>query len=609
MKKAIIVTLNKEQTQALQALRSLGVLHIRPLSHFTASDQLHTLQQQKDEYEKAIRLLPPEDSTKSIPTSAPEAIRQQVLSIHDQIRQLKEESTQWAIEYDRVAFLGNFSTADIDYLQKNNLFLYLIQIPAERFSAFSPPENAAVFEISRTKTLITCAVFSKHAKLVFDHPAKFLSIPNANAREISEKINQNTEKINTLEQQLHNLANAAPLLNKAIDQLTAKIEFESAICHLEQSDSLAAITGFIPLEKAAALQKAAAAQQWACAVLEPEPDDKVPTLLKNSGWVRIIQPVFDLLGTLPGYSEYDISTWFLLFFALFFAIIIGDAGYGGILLGITLFAKTKVSKDAPKEPLTLLVVMSICTIIWGAITGTWFGSEKLAQLPFLSWMIIQPIYSFSQNSAEVIKLMTFIIGTIHISLARLISFIRQLPDLKAYAQLGWMSLIVGAFFLVLNLVLDAQKYPLLNYHLILILSGLVIIVLFSEQQGNFIKGALHGLASLPLKILNGISAFSDIISYIRLFAVGLATIEIAKSFNDMAGGLSGGILGMVIAAIVLVIGHSLNMAMAALSVIVHGVRLKMLEFSGHIGMEWTGYPYQPFKEPEIEGEKSKELIK
>jgi V/A-type H+-transporting ATPase subunit I len=107
-------------------------------------------------------------------------------------------------------------------------------------------------------------------------------------------------------------------------------------------------------------------------------------------------------------------------------------------------------------------------------------------------------------------------------------------------------------------------------------------------------GIGKGLANLITIGLDGVSAFTDIISYIRLFAVGLASVEIAKSFNSMAEGMMDGIGGIIGGILVLLLGHTLNLIMGALSVIVHGVRLNMLEFSGHLGMQWTGTPYRPF---------------
>ncbi|MBW6458803.1 MAG: ATPase, partial [FCB group bacterium] len=106
---------------------------------------------------------------------------------------------------------------------------------------------------------------------------------------------------------------------------------------------------------------------------------------------------------------------------------------------------------------------------------------------------------------------------------------------------------------------------------------------------------LSGLGGLFNTFLDGISSFSNIISYIRLFAVGMATVAIASSFNGIAAQMSQGpaIIGAII---ILLIGHGLNIIMALLSVVVHGIRLNVLEFSGQLGLEWTGYKYQPFKE-------------
>ena len=246
-----------------------------------------------------------------------------------------------------------------------------------------------------------------------------------------------------------------------------------------------------------------------------------------------------------------------------------------------------------------MLLLSLSTVVWGALTGTWFGSATLASLPWLSWMTVPAISSFAPRSSETIKMICFIAGTVQISIAHLWNFIRQArqkPFIRSLAQLGWLSLVLGLYYLVLSLVLSSERFPLPAFAAWLIGAGLTMIIVFSRQEGRFFSGIAKGLSNLMTTFLNGISAFSDIISYIRLFAVGLATVEIAKSFNGMAAGMAHGVLGIVLASMVLLFGHSLNLAMGALSVIVHGVRLNMLEFSGHLGMEWTGKPYKPFKE-------------
>jgi len=157
-------------------------------------------------------------------------------------------------------------------------------------------------------------------------------------------------------------------------------------------------------------------------------------------------------------------------------------------------------------------------------------------------------------------------------------------------------MVLGLYFLVLNLVISSEKFPVPLLAKWMIGSGFLFVVAFSRQEGRFLRGVAMGVANLLTTFLSSISAFADIISYIRLFAVGLAGIEISKSFNAIAAGLGPGPIGLLVGGLILLFGHSLNMAMGALSVVVHGVRLNMLEFSGHLGMEWSGKPYKPFKE-------------
>jgi V/A-type H+-transporting ATPase subunit I len=238
---------------------------------------------------------------------------------------------------------------------------------------------------------------------------------------------------------------------------------------------------------------------------------------------------------------------------------------------------------------------------WGAITGTWFGSVAIAQIPFFKSLIIPQIASFPEvfpnievNPQEKVQLICFILAIIQLGLASILNFIDNLPKLKAFEHLGWFAMTTGAFTLVLNLVLGL---PMPSWSIYVLATGFVLIVMFSAQEDgkSFVKGLLGGLGGAFNTFLDAISSFSNIISYIRLFAVGMATVAIASSFNDMAAGMMHGpaIIGGII---VLLIGHGLNIIMGLLSVMVHGIRLNLLEFSGQLGLEWTGYKYEPFKD-------------
>ena len=228
-----------------------------------------------------------------------------------------------------------------------------------------------------------------------------------------------------------------------------------------------------------------------------------------------------------------------------------------------------VKRRAFTNGVKLLMVLSICTMVWGAITGTWFGSEKIAQMRPFSFLILKPIASGNPKSGEIVKWLCFIIGTTQLSIAHLQNFIKQMPSLKALSQLGWLSMVLGLYYLVLNLVIDPQKYPMPDYALYMVAAGFLFVILFAQQEKgiSFIKGLVRGIGGLLTTFLDGIGAFSDIISYIRLFAVGLATVAIAQSFNSMAAGMMEGSMGIVGAVFILLFGHVLNLVMAMLSAV------------------------------------------
>ena len=189
----------------------------------------------------------------------------------------------------------------------------------------------------------------------------------------------------------------------------------------------------------------------------------------------------------------------------------------------------------------------------------------------------------------------FIIGTVQLSLACILNVIHKIPkkDLSFVADIGWLMDILALYFVVLQLVIGEPANML--YVASVVGAGFLLVVVFGSQGPGikFGKGLASGLGGFFTTFLNTISAFSNIMSYIRLFAVGMASVAIAQSFNSMAGGMLSG-FALVAGILVLVIGHSLNIVMGLLSVVVHGVRLNLLEFSGQLGMEWTGIAYEPF---------------
>jgi V/A-type H+-transporting ATPase subunit I len=188
------------------------------------------------------------------------------------------------------------------------------------------------------------------------------------------------------------------------------------------------------------------------------------------------------------------------------------------------------------------------------------------------------------------------VGIIQLSLAHLRNIKRDFPDPKFIAQVGSLAVGVGMFTAVLNLVIDPARFPIPIWGLACIGGGFLLLFVFGSWEGTLLRSILAGLKNFISTFLGLVSFFADIVSYIRLWAVGLAGVAIAQTVNGMAGGLLRVLVGALFGLLLILVGHGLNVAMSALSVVVHGIRLNMLEYSGHLGMEWSGYKYDPFRE-------------
>ena len=360
--------------------------------------------------------------------------------------------------------------------------------------------------------------------------------------------------------------------------------------NLRDAGDVAYLRGYLPARAEADLLAKAKAEGWGVVTDAPEADDpNVPVLLEPPRAFRAIGVVFKGLGILPGYTEGDVSIPFYAFFSLFFAMLVGDAGYGALMLAATLAAAATLwRKPAARPALTVFAVFSLSTILWGVLSGTYFGIAKdalpgcLTAIPTVAWLGVDANMMF----------LCFLIGAIHISIARVWNAILLFPGLKAVGELGWLCVTWGMFTVVCNIVVAWFAAPVgLMAGLVGAGVALILVPLVADIRN---EGVSVGM--LPLNV---ISAMGDIISYVRLFAVGLASVKVAENFNAMALGLDLPFLPRVLAVVaILLVGHGLNLAMGALSVLVHAVRLNTLEFSNAKGITWAGQPYAPFRQPQ-----------
>ncbi len=601
MKRVLIVSRESHKRELLDTLRDLGILHLSEkesadeglLERFsTISRLLLELKDYLPDGEQDAQLLSDREFN---------ALYEKTVAALKRKAVLADTKATLAVEADRIRAWGDFDPTEVRALRDAGVDFRFYRMDKKELKRLSQNDAVRYIRLSSVDKMETVAILGTPDPTVtateFALPEKGLSQLKAEAESCDREIEtcvavlkESAAKLNSYSAQLIKTQNDA--------------EYSSVDRTLGTEDGLVWISGYIPETETGKFTEAAKEHSWAWQMDDVDENDPgVPTKIRYNKLTALMKPIFEILGTVPGYGEYDISFWFLAFFTLFFAMIIGDAGYGALFLVGTAAVTLKMKKTT--NATLLLFVLSAATVVWGAMTGTWFGLEGAMKVPFLKALVVPQFanypeyFNVSTTSAQnsVMKF-CFSIGVIQLALACIMSVRRKIAkkDLSWLCDFGWLIAICALYFTVLYLVIGQR----INVTMVAAAVGLgfIMVVLFGgmSPDKSFSAGLKAGLGDTFTVFLNTISAFGNIMSYIRLFAVGMASLAIAQSFNDMAAGFKGPLL--VVGAIIMIIGHLLNIVMGFLSVVVHGVRLNLLEFSGQLGMEWSGTAYDPFRKTE-----------
>lgn len=578
MKKITIVVQEKDREEALGLLAQLGLVHVEHLRE-PAGRSLEEARERLAEVKKTLAALPPEgEGGEQAPELELEELIKRVAELKEELARLRDRGEKNRQLVEEWQVWGDFDPKLLRHLNGKGIWVYLSVLPERELKEL--PKDVGVEIFAKKGGTIYCGIISEGMKYFYfkthELPRKRLSEMIRDGEEIAEQTVQ-------LNEELNNLARLRTLLAREEERRTRELEFEEARTGMEGTGKLAYLRGYCPLPSLAELEAAGRRNHWGLLMEDPAPEDEPPTLITNPRWVRIIEPVFKLIDTVPGYREIDSSFVFLAFFSLFFAMLIGDAAYGLIFLAAAALVHWKLGRRMPdKKPLFLLYLLSGGTIVWGILTGTVFGQEWLppAVTGLVPWL---------RNRDNVIWL-CFLIGAVQLSIAHLWRLARKAPSVLALADLGWIFIIWTMFFVAGMFIL---KNPFPVSAGVLGGVGLLLVIGFSIHPRQFFKELVPRNFALFLGV---ISSFADVVSYIRLFAVGLATVAIADAFNTMAASLGwSSVLAGFFAAVILLFGHVLNMTLGGMAILVHGVRLNVLEFSGHLGNEWTGRRFSPFK--------------
>jgi V/A-type H+-transporting ATPase subunit I len=581
MKKAAIITQTKNADSVVNRLRALGLLHVEN-EQAPKSQDIATVKEDIELVARAIAILSREEflanssqkETKEIGDW--KFIAKHIIDCSKRLTQLEEYSSRLSNNIRQWQEWGDFDPQAIEDLKKKNIFVRLYQVPLKEINNF--PAGVIVKVISRSKGTVKCVAVSKER---IEIPFKEISLPKISLEKMQARLVEDKKTVNSITEEIKTYTACKDKLILIKKSLEKDLELQEALYGMGQAGSLSYIKGFIPADAVQILIGTAKTEKWGIVISEPSEDDVVPTLIRNPRWISIINPVFKALEVTPGYRELDISPLFLIFLSLFFGMIIGDAGYGLIYFLFTFWMHKKKGKNlSDAKVFYLFYLFSSCAIFWGLLTGTIFGQEwylKAGHNPFV------PIL----NDTKFLQAFCFFLGAFHLTLAHAWQAIRKIPSLVALSDAGWICVLWAAFFMAKTLILD-DPFPFFGKWLIII--GLALVIFFTSPQRNILKTIGQGLGAVALSLMNN---FTDVVSYVRLFAVGLAGVAISDTVNTLAASSGGGnVVGQVL---IVFMGHTINIILGPMSVLVHGIRLNVLEFSGHVGLSWSGIAYKPLR--------------
>ena len=571
----------------LKKLQEVGVVDITR-SVKPVDDKSEDMWSRAGVYRKALSLLkdvtPAEFADKTygdLADSVVETVNEKD-SMEAQLSQLHKEMEE------RLPW-GQFEVENFKKLEEHGLKLHFYKA---KTSAMDPAwkENYALSEISTDGSSTYFVVVSDDEN--YDFPLKEMPAPDSDCLDIEKKINDLQYEIEKKYRHLSELKCHEGDIQKELDKTLSKLDLHLAHASGTKAaaDYITVFEGFAPADKEAEVKEMLDREGVLYLVDKAKVDDNPPIKLKNNKFVSLFELLTDMYGR-PKYNEFDPTVFISIFFMLFFAFCMGDAGYGLVLIGASLLLK-KMMPDIAK----LGVVLGVATTVIGLLFHTFFSTDML------TWSIIPDAVKRCMVPTEIAgfdgtMVLAIIVGIVHICLAMVVKTYQSTKVngfLNSLGTWGWTLLIVGGVIvggLALIGVIDS-----------VVTKWIIIVIGILSALGIFFLNDLHRnpLANFGSGLWETYNTatglLGDVLSYLRLYALGLAGAKLGEAFNAIGiQALGDGGAGWIAFILIVVIGHTLNVAMCVLGAFVHPLRLNFLEFFKNSGYEGTGRKYNPLK--------------
>lgn len=596
MKKLTFLVYHKEYEEFLQNIRNLGVVHVAEKMQGTAENtELQENIKLSGRYAATLKLLQnlnAELHEQTADIAFGQKILEEVDKILNEKAHLNQQLQMYAKERDSLEVWGDFDPASVKRLQEAGFQIDFYICTESQFKDEWLEEYNAI-EINRIGSKIYFITITKPGELP-ELEVETVKLPANSLTRLEALYKEALEKLGKADNKLKVIAEESILsLQAAQKEVHSKIELSKVILNTEHvaADKLMLLQGWAPASKIDEIVDFLEKQNVYYEVSDPTLEDNVPIELNNKGFFRLFEPICKLY-MLPKYNELDLTPFFGPFFMVFFGLCLGDSGYGlFMVLGVTLYRIfAKNISDSMKPILTLVQILGTSTFFCGFLTGTFFGFnlydldipffKKLKDLIFLDnqWMF---------NLSLILGAVQIIFGMILKAANQTIQFGFK----YAVATVGWIILLISvAFAFLFPAVMPMGG----TAHLIVLCIAAIMIFFFNSPGKNPLLNFGLGLWD-TYNMATGL--LGDVLSYVRLFALGLSGGILASVFNSLAVGMSpdNAVAGPIVMVLIFLIGHSINMFMNVLGAMVHPMRLTFVEFFKNSGYEGGGKEYKPFK--------------
>ena len=608
MNKVTLLIYYKEYEAFLERLRSVGVVHIEERkSGAVENPEAQELLAMQGRYSRIIKRLEAVAGKDKLP--AMQGVDANVLvenaeNLYAEIEQLKTGLQVVEKDIATMTPWGDFDFSLVEKLDAAGYKLNFFVTTARDFKEeWSELYNAIVVATHSTKLYFVTVT---HKDIVVNIDAETAKMPTASLSALKAEAQSILDEIAEKESRVAEFAtkNLATIV-AGQGLLNKKMEFSNVVFSGEKvsGDKLLLLQGWVPQDDTAALTDMLEKDSVFYEITKPKFGDNIPVKFKNNAFTRMYEVLTRMYG-MPSGTDFDPTPIVAPFFSLFFAFCMGDSGYGLVLILLGFLLKKKLGKDMAGM-MNLVITLGVFTTFIGALFGTFFG------MSLLDWNIPQTLKEFIISGKMELfgatydkqMILALAIGVVHISIAMTVKAINTTVFFgfkESLSAWGWWLVVVGGTIVGTLSFMSIIPAEVSKWALIAVGSiGAVGIYLLNSFERNLFLNIGAGLWD-TYNMASGL--LGDILSYIRLFALGLAGGMLGQTFNTLALMLVegqegvGAVFGWIGFGLIIVFGHTLNIAMSCLSAFVHPLRLTFVEYFKNAGYDGKGVEYKPFNE-------------